>query len=251
MTSRTQKEKKIKRLRLPNELLPLPNKDKEFHETWNDRRNPLNFPHPFRMCLLGPPGVGKSTTVKNIILRSKPVFEEVFILHCDPGSTKEYDDIGGIFLDTIPNPESWEGKVKTLVIIDDMELKSLPKEQMKNLDRLVGYVSTHKNISVCVCSQDPFNVPSIVRRCANIFVLWKGRDLDSMSATARKSGMPGKEMKTIFSQLMSGHRDSLWIDMTVNSPYPLRRNGFESITKTEEGSETHKFIESLDKFEVD
>ncbi len=179
------------------------------------------------------------------------MFDEVFIIHCDPNGTHEYDDIQATFLPDFPSPESWSSKGKKLVVIDDFELKSLSKEQMKNLDRLVGFVSTHKFVSIIVCSQCPFNVPAIVRRCASVFVLWKGRDLDSMSTTARKSGMRSKEMTAIFDQLMTKPTDSLCIDLTNNSPYPLRKNLFELITKTSECENTRKLAESLDKFEVD
>lgn len=249
--TKTEKDKELKKLRLPNELIAIKNADKAFHEKWYEGRNPLNLIAPFRLVALGPPNVGKSTTIKNIILRAKPMFDQVYIIHCDPDGTNEYDDIGGIFLRDFPPPESWDSKGKKLVVIDDVELKSLSKEQMKNLDRIFGYVSTHKGLSICLCSQDPFNVPSIVRRCANVFVLWKGRDLDSMSTTARKSGMRSKEMRGIFDQLMPNFRDSLWIDLTTDSPYPLRKNGFELISKTAESDDTKKFVESFDKFEVD
>ena len=98
----------------------------------------------------------------------------------------------------IPPPEDWDGTDKHLVIIDDLEVKGLGKEQKRNLDRLFGYVSTHKNISVCLCSQDAFNVPPIVRRCSNLWVLWRGPDLDAMACVARKSGLSAAELRTIF-----------------------------------------------------
>ena len=224
-----------KRYKLPNRLIPIKNADKAFHEKWHKGRNRLNFPHPFRACLMGPPNMGKSTTVKNIILRSKPEFEEIFVIHCDPEYTKEYDDLGEnlVMLAEIPSPDEWEGQVKTLVIIDDLELKTLSKEQKRNLDRLYGFVSTHKNISVCLCSQDPFNIPPIVRRCSNLWVLWRGSDLDSTAMIARKSGLKPNDFKYMFDHLLTEQRDSLWIDMTSGSPYPLRKNGFEIITKEE------------------
>ena len=224
-----------KTYKLPNRLIPIRNADKSFHEKWYKGRNKLNFPHPFRVCLMGPPNMGKSTTVKNIILRSKPEFEEIFVIHCDPEYTKEYDDLGEnlVMLAEIPSPDEWEGQVKTLVIIDDLELKTLSKEQKRNLDRLYGFVSTHKNISVCLCSQDPFNIPPIVRRCSNLWVLWRGSDLDSTAMIARKSGLKPNDFKYMFDHLLTEQRDSLWIDMTSGSPYPLRKNGFEIITKEE------------------
>merc|ERR1711966_38454 len=100
------------------------------------------------------------------------------------------------------------------------------KEQKRNLDRLFGYVSTHKNISCLLCSQDAFNVPPIVRRCSNIFVLWKCPDMDIMANISRKSGMKRDELGKIFKDICTESRDSLMIDLTPKSPYPLRKNLF-------------------------
>ena len=62
----------------------------------------------------------KTTIVKNLLLRSNPPFEEVVVIHCDSGYTKEYDDVGDNveLLNEIPAPEDWEGLVKTLVVLD-------------------------------------------------------------------------------------------------------------------------------------
>ena len=38
-------------------------------------------------------------------------------------------------------------------------------------------------------------------------------------------------IKNIFDNLMPNFRDSLWIDMTDKTPYPLRKNGYEIINK--------------------
>ena len=231
MPKKTEKEKKISKLKLPNKLIAISNSDKNFHERWKKSRNLLNFPHPFRAVLMGPPNKGKSTTIKNLILRSSPAFKEIFCIHCDADYTSEWDDIGVKMLKEIPSPDQWEGKVKTLVILDDVEFKSLSKIQKANLDRLVGFVSTHKNISVCITSQDVFNIPAIVRRCSNLWVLWKSNDIISMSSVAGKSGMILEEFKSIFDNLITEDRDSLWIDNTSGSPAPLRKNGYEIIDK--------------------
>lgn len=237
---------------LPKKLLALPNADKAFHEEWNDKRDFLNIPHPFRAVFLGPPNTGKSTTVKNIVLREEPAFQEIFVIHCDSEHTKEYDDLGDDIkmMSTIPAPEDWEGLKKSLVIIDDLELKTLPKDQKRNLDRLFGYVSTHKNISVCLCSQDPFNVPPIVRRCSNLWVLWKCNDLDSMSVCARKTGLKSEAFNSIFNDLMLDKRDSLWLDLTNKSPAPMRKNGYTIIHK-KDGEDTLKQELKKDKYSQD
>jgi ABC-type cobalamin/Fe3+-siderophores transport system ATPase subunit len=226
-------EKKKRKIRLPNRILPLPNPDKQFHEKWYKGRNMLNIPHPFRCVCLGPPNVGKTTIVKNLLLRANPQFEEVIVIHCDSGYTKEYDDIGDNFelLDEIPAPEDWEGLIKTLVVLDDLEFKGMSKIQRRNLNRLFGYVSTHKNVSCILCSQDPFNVPPIVRRCSNLWILWKNQDMDAMATCARKTGLKSNNFNNIFKQLMPESKDSLWIDTTDHTPYKLRKNGYTIIKK--------------------
>ena len=238
--------KKVK-MRLPNEILALPNADKLFHEKWKKGRNMLNIPHPFRCVALGPPNCGKGTIIKNLLLRAKPEFEEVFVIHCDPDYTKEWDDIGGEMMSEIPNPEDWKGEVKTLVILDDLEFKGMSRDQKRNLDRLFGFVSTHKNISIVLAAQDTFNVPPIVRRCSNLWVLWKMNDMDSLSNTARKTGMSAQNFNTIFNELMMNNHDSLWIDTTAGTPYPLRKNGYTIINK-KDGEESKKMLDKMDTF---
>jgi len=237
--------------RLPNKLIALSNPDKQFHERWSKSRNMLDIPHPYRAICLGPPNCGKSTTVKNLLVRANPPFEKITVIHCDPEYTQEYDDLGSDveIMGSVPAPEDWEGEQKTLVILDDLEFKSMNKEQMRNLDRLFGYVSTHKNISCILCSQDSFNVPACVRRCCNVFILWKMTDIDSMACTARKTGLKASNLKNIFDTLMTEPKDSLWIDLTSHTPYPLRKNGFQKIKK-ELGTDSKKEKEKQDKFEI-
>jgi hypothetical protein len=188
------------------------------------------------------------------------MFEEIKVIHCDPDYTKEYDDVEAEMLSEIPAPEDWEGAVKTLVVLDDLEFKGMSKDQRRNLDRLFGFVSTHKNISCILCSQDPFNVPPIVRRCSNLWVLWRCPDLDAMASVSRKTGMRSKNFNSIFGTLFTytnpetGEQytrphDSLWIDMTEKSPYKMRKNGYELIRKTD-GLEAKKEIVQADLFEV-
>ena len=218
-----------KKKKLPDRILVIKNPDKEFHEKWYRGRNKLNIPHPFRAVLLGPPHRGKTLTVKNILLREDPPFEQVKVIHCDGDYTQEYDDVDAEMLDEIPAPSEWEGLVKTLVVLDDLEFKTMKKDQRKNLDRLFGFVSTHKHISVILCSQDPFNVPPIVRRCSNLWVLWRMDDLDSMATCSRKAGLKKEQLFNIFEKLMPLPTDSLWLDRTDKTPYPLRKNGFDII----------------------
>lgn len=223
-------EKKVKRRKnrhLSNVIIPFKNKDKKFHEKWTGGRNLLNFPHPWRGVLLGPPNSGKSTAVKNMLLRADPPFTRMVVIHCDPDGTKEYDDCDAEVIGEIPPPESWPGDEKTLVVVDDVDVKRMSKDQASALDRLFGYVSTHKNISCILCSQDAFNVPPGIRRCSSLWVLWPSADVSSIATCARKCGnVPFQQM---FQRLCHTNHDALWVDLTNKTPCKLRLNGFTPI----------------------
>jgi hypothetical protein len=217
-------------MKLPDRLLPIKCADKSNHERWTKGRNMLDFPSPFRAVLVAPPNMGKTAVCKNIILRARPEFQAITIIHCDPEGTREYDNLGtdGVeIIGHIPAPDEWPNDgLKRLVILDDVEVKMLPKEQHRNLDRLFGSISTHKFISVMLTSQDAFNIPAICRRCASLVVMWRLPDMDSMATLARKSGITPVKLKRIFSSFKD-QRDSLWLDRTEGSPFKLRKNGYQ------------------------
>ena len=83
-----------------------------------------------------------------------------------------------------------------------------------------------------------------------MWVLWRCPDLDAMATCARKTGMRSGNFNSIFNQLMLEPRDSLWIDMTSGSPFPMRKNGFKLISKSE-GLDSQKISDRDDKFDVE
>ena len=218
---------------LPDEILPMPNSDKQNHEHWYRGRNALDIPAPYRLILAGKPNCGKTCVIKNIIIRACPEFDKIVLLHCDGG--EEYADIGNLeILDEIPNPDEWNPKgEKLLCIIDDMDVTNLSKEQHANLDRLFGYVSTHKFVSIILATQNFTNIPVCARRCASMFVVWKSPDKDLIGQIGRKTGLPTKEIQQIMQTYLKSPTDSLWIDLTKGSPYPLRINGYKMLKHRE------------------
>ncbi len=87
-------------------------------------------------------------------------------------------------------------------------------------------MSTHKNISVLLCSQDPFNVPALVRRCATLWILWPMTDVTSVKACAKKCG--NVPFEQLF-ELCGKRHDPIWVDLSDNTPAKIRKNGFEII----------------------
>ena len=243
----SQKTKKF----LPQEIIPIVCADKTWHESWSMKSDLLDIPHPVRVCLVGKPNVGKSTFIKNLIIRQNPPFEEIIVIHCDAKNTKEYKQLGDCvkMISEVPSPDQWEGKKKTLVICDDIDFKGANKQQAKNMSRLCGYVSTHKNISVYITQQDFHEVPCIVRRCCNCMIVWKLDDHTSMASIAVKCGLKPSHLRTIFETICTGDKDSLMIDCTVGTPAKLRKNGYK-IIKQVDGLETQRQRVKDDSFEI-
>jgi hypothetical protein len=226
--------------KLPNRLIPIPNADKQFHEKWTKDRNILNFPHPYRAVFVGPPNTGKSTSIKNIIIRADPPFERIVVIHVDADGTQEYNDLEfAEIMDSIPAPTEFDGEVKTGVIIDDIDYKALSKPQKSALDRLFGYVSTHKNVSTFATAQNPMDMPVSCRRCANIFVISKMHDKEAIRSLGAKVGIDPEHFRRCYGMLDEPF-DSLWIDGTKKTPYQIRLNGFRQISKKREYSDDEK-----------
>jgi hypothetical protein len=227
----------MSKYKLPNEILKIENADKTFHENWHLGRDICDFPHPVRIGILGKVGLGKSTIAKNIFLRSQASdlpYEQLIIIH-GSDSTKEFDDLEPtMILNDIPDPQDLtQNDKKTMIIIDDFEMSGLPKQSLKNLSSLFRFVSSHHNISVIICYQSFFDMPSIIKKCCNVFIIYRPNDRDELGTIARRVGMTKKDMLYIFDNFMKEKRDTLCIDMTENSPAPLRKNLFTPILKSD------------------
>jgi ABC-type cobalamin/Fe3+-siderophores transport system ATPase subunit len=211
--------------KLEKRIYKLPNADKKNHEVWYPNRDLLNIPGPYRIGLLGRPNSGKSTMIKNILLRADPQFDNIILIHPDGEDNKEYSDVRAKCLSEFPSPDEWKSDGKTLCIIDDVELKLLDKKQKSNLDRLFGYVSTHKNVSCIITSQCAFNIPVSIRRNLNVFILWNSPDKLAIDTLMRRCGLTGEHAKRFFKQFNNRY-DNLMIDMTNKSPAEYRANGY-------------------------
>ena len=250
--------KRSKRPRLPRKLLAFKSNDKDFIEAWSDiaNRDPLNFPLSYRLVATGKPGAGKTRYIKNVVARRYPRFERIYVMHADP-LAQEYDDLDCEMLSKLPPTDFWlygveeddtgkEAEIDpeeeqddaadrpaTLVILDDICWDNYDKTQLKRLDRLCGMVSTHANVSVIITAQDVFAVPAIVRKCADIWVLWRPTDLDEFGTIGRRVGIKKKDLLNIFDTHCPTPQDNLTIDLTHKSPYPLRINGYTMIQRVE------------------
>lgn len=227
----------------PQVVVPFGVSDKRVAEEWTPQRaaDLANIPSPFRMLLLGPPGVGKSTLVKNLVIHQRPRFDEVYVIHQDLSpegealGTTEYDDLDATALmNEVPGLPFWnevcagddpdEPPVKRLVILDDLEMKGASHERLKNLGILFRYCSSHKGFSLCLNHQDFFGLPTLLKKVANVFVVWRPHARNELSLIENRCGLDKGMLKEIFDTVAKRPRDSVCIDLTAGSPAPLRLN---------------------------
>lgn len=214
---------------LPKQLLTFGGGDKTgWREKWTPNRDLLNIPKSYRMILVGRPNSGKSTAVLNILLRADPAFDEIFLLHCD-GNSKDYEDVDTIKLDGIPDVKTFSSKGRKCLIIDDYPFADMNKEDKKKFSVLFRYISSHKNVSIMLTSQNLYSIPIIARRTANFFVVWRSPDLSYVNTMSQRCGIRPDKFLKLLDEYLHGYYDAVWIDCTLGTPAPIRINGYEVI----------------------
>ena len=239
---------------LPEAIVPYHSADKRLIETWTPGRNPANFPSPFRMLLLGPPGGGKTCVMKNIVVQQRPAFDEVYVIHEDAGDeenaagTTEWDDLDPTaIMGDVPSLAYWnsvcaeddpdERPLKRLVILDDLEMRGGGpgmRQRLRNIATLVRYCSSHKGFSVMVAFQDFFGLDPLLKKCANVFLVWKPHARNEAALIDNRTGLPKGTLKEVFRTVACGPHDFVTIDLTKKSPMPLRLGLWAPIELDEE-----------------
>jgi hypothetical protein len=231
MSYKKLKKLKKKKKQLPDRIIPIENKDKAgFTEYWYEGRNKLNPVAPWRMILAARPSCGKTCVILNMLARADPEFDEVYLVHTDD-TTEEYDDVELAWKSTeLPPLEMFRNSrdIKKILIIEDVDLSSMSKSQRHILDRLFGNVSSHENLSIALTAQDFSNIPLCARRTSNCFIIYRQPDLMGLAIMASRTGNSQEKWQHLMKHLRSVH-DFLFLDMTKNTPYPIRLNGFQLI----------------------
>lgn len=136
-----------------------PDKD-DFFDIIPSTNHPLNLKKPYKMAIIGSTGVGKSNLIKNIIQCTSPEFQIIYVWHIDEASN-DYSQVPHIPFQITDNEddfiEKFGGKyrkIPKLLIIDDVNLEGLKKNERANLYKLFTYSSTHCNLSIIVTVND-------------------------------------------------------------------------------------------------
>jgi hypothetical protein len=179
---------------------------------------------------LGGTGRGKSNCLKQIFLQHqchKKPFQKLYVITCSEESS-EWDDTEPTdqFIE-IPDLEMFDGTDKTCVIIDDFETSKISKEQFRKLATLMRYICTHRNVSCMLSYQSFFDTPSICRKVANCFMVYKTNGRQEQDTIANRLGIRKEKMRMLFKTHITGQYDHLFVDKTVGTPFLLRKNIYE------------------------
>ena len=218
--------------RIPNQIIAFKNEDKDYHE-----KTPSNglMKHPFTAIISGKPGCGKRNLVFNILSREQDPFDRIIIVHLDV-ETKEYTmltDHGAELTDEIPNFDEFDIDEKTLVIVDEIDVSALKKNEVSKLQRLFLYCATHKNISVMLQFQQIMDIPPKIRRSAMHYFIFKTNDSNVYKMLGSRMCLPNEDLQYIMKNIITDNHDFLWVDMTQfdRNGYPiLRKNLYERIS---------------------
>lgn len=208
---------------------PIHNVEKVDMDGWYEGRRITNFPSSTVFIFTGNRSTGKTSTIKNLIIRQDPEFEEVYIMSRDP-ECKEYEDVlqssRAFILEDLEQLEKADRQTKKLVILEDLSFMNMKMDERDKMHGLVTHMVSHRNTSVMITCHDYMALDPLYRRMADVTVIFKQNDPTLVELTLRKAKFPKRLAERY---LPLGQYDSLWVDDTPGSPAPYRLNGTQII----------------------
>lgn len=238
---------------MPRALKIIPNPEKKLAEKWTVDRDLIDFPRPFRWAILGAVSCGKTSLILNYLVSAKK-YDNIFVFHPqtynpnisteDEGANDniivtadipEYMGVEFFGLAYLPSMKYFDNikNKRNLLIIDDIDLCAMLKRRREireeRLNKLFSYVSSHKNLSIIVSSQDASSqLPGFILKMTNVVTVYKVRDEYIIATLARKMSVSYKRLKALMTLCKNKH-DSITFDNTDNSRHPLRLNIYQDI----------------------
>ena len=185
----------------------------------------IPFTHPFTAIVSGPTGCGKTQWTLKLIKHAATIITPPpeKILWCFGVYQREFEKITGVeFHEGIPNLETFDGRQRTLLILDD-----LMQETDSRITQIFTRLSHHKNVSVVYLTQNLFYGSKQNRTISlnsQYFVLYKNaRDANQVTYLARQM-YPGKSafMVEAFKDATKQPFTYLLVDLKPDSDEELR-----------------------------
>jgi len=188
-------------------IIPIDSEDKKNLDPEPPQKHPLSMPRGSRVCLLAPPGHGKTSLIKNLLLRSSP-FAAVVVISGVGDHTCEWDKVVHTKTDFTEATEDWWGtkskqhKGKPIAcVVDDMNYADMNPKERSNAYKLVQFVCTHLNVTAFMASHSWVQLIPRLRRACNVVVMWPPTQggADQLSYISRSLGLPKPLLEEAFS----------------------------------------------------
>ena len=171
--------------------------------------------------------VEKTRKMKNILCHKSPVYERI-VIYTPLEETNEYEDVEAGLINEIPDLSFFDKDIRNCLILEDIDPKILSKIESARLSALLRRGASHKNIDIYNITQDPSDLLPVLRRLANVVIMWKNCDLVQMSRMAKKFNTDVYMLKHVFNNICTDRCDSFCIsDITPKNRF--RKNLFETI----------------------
>ena len=215
-----------KQHQLPNKIINFNSAYKDFHQK-PDEDDIANFPSPVIAILFGNVNCGKSRLIKNILVHKAPVYERI-VIYTPLEETNEYDDVEAELINEIPDLSFFDKDIINCLILEDIDPKNLTRAERARLSALFRLGASHKNIDIYNISQDPNDLLPVLRRLANVVIMWENCDLVQMARMAKKLNIDVYRLKHVFNNICTDRCDSFCIsDITPKQRF--RKNLLEPI----------------------
>lgn len=179
---------------------------------------------PVRMLFIGPPSCGKRSNLLTMIFQIETnglPFDTITVLHLD-SRTIEYNVLKGDNVEYhVYNPQSvkdgelsfenFDGKKQNCLVIDEIDFKQLGDKAVSSIERLLGYASSHKNVSIFMCYQQLTKIPPQIRRLMNEYVVFKQDTPEVVDMIAIRTGAPKEHLKELLMGMTKTKHDSIRI----------------------------------------
>jgi hypothetical protein len=194
---------------MDKKIIIFKNADKEFHEKPHENLGCLT--HPFSLLIPGSMNSGKSNVIMNILynrVQCGRSFQKIYIWHFDSHSD-EYNVIEHEKIHGIPELTKIDRMKKNLIIIEDVDIKALGKDEISKIDRCLGYICTHMNCSIIITSQQGYAIPVQIRRLNTHLIIWKASDKSFLSTIEQKINCEKGTIKRLLHKYCIEHHDFL------------------------------------------
>lgn len=196
--------------------------------------NPLIPDWPWRGIWIGPPNSGKRNSLLTLIAHLTPFPRRIVLIHLDPNST-EYDEleVERYSPEEPPAIDEFDREEPCLLIVDEVDIASMPKKTQAEFSRLFFHTSSHYNTSAALCYQEFHRVPPNIRHAMQLYTIFKSVDRNEIGAIERKVSMPKQHLLDIAENILRYQHDSVTIDTQkpVDDPMRLRLNLFTPILR--------------------